>query len=99
MSGFEIAVPAVSSAGDAAVSAGEQARVVDLASALAGVAEALPGSQATDAARALAEFWRTRIRDWSDAVFTFGRDLREATRLYADNERTAEQDFSSGQGR
>ncbi|SHH00816.1 hypothetical protein [Streptoalloteichus hindustanus] len=99
MSGFDVVISALSSAGDAATRAGEQARVVDLAAVLREVTEALPGTRSADTAGKLADFWQTRIKDWSGASAAFGHDLKESARLYADNERAAEHGFSPDPGR
>lgn len=90
MSGFEAAIEAIRKAGAAAVSAGDQARGIDLAGPLSGVGSALPGSRSAHAAAGVSTGWAQRVQNWSRDSRDYGENLGTSADLYAASDQEAE---------
>ncbi|MGX7824384.1 hypothetical protein ACTG9Q_04760 [Actinokineospora sp. 24-640] len=93
MSGYELVLDQLRAAGNAAISAGEQARRVDLADAVAGVPPALPDAHSAEVIATVAATWARQVTAWSTAVGTLGAEMVRAEELYAANEADAERGF------
>lgn len=90
MRGYEAAIEAIRKASAAALSAGEQARVIDLAGPLPGVGTALPGSRSAQAAAGVATVWARRMQSWSRDSRDYGENLAKSADLYTASEHEAE---------
>jgi hypothetical protein len=89
VSGYEVVIESLRKAGRAAGSAGEQAGAVDLAGAISGVRDSLPGSRSLHVAAEVATMWRAQIAGWSTEARKLGQDMTESADLYASNEQAA----------
>lgn len=94
MAGYEVVIEALRKSGRAATSAGEQASAVDLAGAISGVRDSLPGSRSVDAASGVATVWRAQIAGWSGEATKLGQDMAGSADLYASNEQAAKENLT-----
>jgi hypothetical protein len=94
MTGFEVDIAGLSKAADAAVSAGDQARKVNLGDGPDGVPAGMPGSESASKAGSLAESWDKRLGTWADDMGQFGESLSAAADHYLADDEAAERDFS-----
>jgi hypothetical protein len=93
VTGYELTLDAITGAGNAATSLADQLTAVDLAGALAGVPEALPGARSAQAACVLSDAWEDDLKKYGDAVREHGETLLAASTHYAANEDAAEADI------
>jgi hypothetical protein len=94
VSGYEVTIATLRKASEAATSAGEQARTVDLAAALSGVPRGLRGSRSAQSATRLADVWRTEIKSWSESAIALGQNMAASAARYESSEQAAQQDLS-----
>lgn len=93
LSGFDAEIQTLRRASEAAHSAGEQAQVVDLPTAIRGLVVALPGSMTARSANALANNWSGQLSSWSRTMVGYGEKLSAAADAYTGNEDAVARDF------
>jgi len=107
VSEFEVVIEEIRKAAQAATSAGEQARRVDLAEALSGVgsgfigpaapaglALALPRSKSAENAPKVCAKLRGDIDKWVAEIYQYAQNLTSSADLYATNEEQARQNLT-----
>jgi hypothetical protein len=88
--GYEVLIQAIERSAAAAKRAAEGVGRVDLAGALAGVAQGLPGGAAVEAARLLGDRWQRELPTWVRNMDDYSEQLTRAARRYrADDEAAA----------
>jgi hypothetical protein len=93
MSGYEVVIEAIEKSSKAARRASEGARPVDLAGALAGIAQGLPGGTAIEAARLLGEMWGRELPTWVKNMDEYAAQLTSAARRYRTDDQAAAHDL------
>ena len=91
--GYEVVLDRIEAACGAARRAADVVKPVDLAGALAGVAPGLSGGTSGEAARLLADAWRTAVPDWVRNSGEYSEQLDGSVRLYRSNEQAAVHDL------
>ncbi|WP_116050379.1 hypothetical protein [Amycolatopsis palatopharyngis] len=93
MSGYKAEIEAIHNASEAAASAAQQARAVELTDGAIALATALPGGRAASAATTLADYWQNQLTTWTSAMGSYSEKLGSAAESYSKHEDAAEADF------
>ncbi|PRX47754.1 hypothetical protein B0I33_105336 [Prauserella shujinwangii] len=99
MNGYTARLGELRSAASASRSAAEQVTGVDLAAALAGAGEAMPGARSVRSFETLGDAWRADLDDWVRRAQRFADGLDVAADSYRRDDDQVAEDLGAGTGR